>query len=482
MPSLGSRARDPVTREEYRRTLESLFRRRRFGLRPGLEAMHALLEAMGHPERAYPAVHITGSKGKGSVATFAESVLRAHGVRTGLFTSPHLASYRERIRIDGEPIAKTEVVEGIRRIEALSVELERSGRLDRPPTFFEATTALALDHFARAGVEAAVVEVGIGGRLDATNVIASRVGVITTVELEHTDVLGPTLGAIAGEKSGILRAGMTGIVGRLPPEADRVVADHAARVGVPLWRLGSEVRVEDRALTEAGQAFGVRLPGGTESGLSIPLLGSFQPENAALALGAVARFLAVDGRALDARSVRRGLEGVTWRGRLERVARRPEVFYDVAHTPESARAVAESLGEISPLADPEESAVVFGCLRGKDVEKILDALAPLARTLVVVPVRSERGLGVGEIRASAAGRFPRVVLARSAAEGLRLARSAAGPEGFVLVVGSDYLIGELVRSNEEHDEPDLSDPGAGAPSPPPVERLVRPRTPVRGGR
>ncbi len=470
-----------MERDEYRTTLESLFGRRRFGLRPGLDVIRALLDAMGNPQRTYPAIHVTGSKGKGSVATIAQSILSAHGVRVGLFTSPHLASYRERIRIDGVPISTQGVVEGVARIDALAERLERTGRLERPPTFFEVTTVLALDRFAREEVGAAVVEVGIGGRLDATNVLFSRVGVITTLELEHTDVLGPTLTAIATEKAGILHPGMTGVVGRLPAEAETVVAAEAARCGVPLWRLGTEVRVGERTLSEEGQTFTVRLPGRTFEDVRMPLLGRFQPENAALALAAVVRFLGSDGRAPDERAVRTGLGAVRWPGRLERVGRRPEVFYDVAHTPESARAVAESLGEIAPLAEPAESSIVFGCLRGKDVDRILDALAPLARTLVVVPVRSERALGVAEVRASAIGRFPRVVLARSAEEGVRLARAATGPDGLVLVVGSDYLIGELVRRGDDRAEPDLSDPGAGErpPLPPTSDAGRRPR---RGGR
>ena len=203
----------------YRRTLERLFERRRFGLRPGLEVERALLRALGEPARRFPAVHVTGSKGKGSVATMAAAILTAHGLRTGLFTSPHLASYRERIRLDGREISAAEVVTGLERVEQAGERLMRSRTIDREPTFFEATTALAFDWFARQGVDAAVVEVGIGGRLDATNVLDSRVGVLTTVELEHTDLLGPTLEAIATEKAGILHRGLAGVLGELPADA-----------------------------------------------------------------------------------------------------------------------------------------------------------------------------------------------------------------------------------------------------------------------
>jgi len=449
-----------VTHEEYRTALEELFRRRRFGLRPGIETVQALLAGLGHPERKFPAIHVTGSKGKGSTAVMAQSILSAHGLTTGLFTSPHLSTYRERIRIDGRLIPRSATVDGVRRVEAAARDAEAAGSIDRPPTFFEATTALAYDWFAREKVEAAVVEVGIGGRLDATNVLDARVGVITTIELEHTELLGPDLASIAREKSGIFHSGMTGVVGELPPEARAVVEAAATQVGVPLWHAGKEVRVEGRTLSENGQTFSVRLPGRSFPDLFIPLLGRFQPGNAALAVAATVRFAEATRLSLSGEKVAAGLAAVRWPGRLERVAKRPELFYDVAHTPESARALAQSLAEISPLASPEESVILFGCLREKEVGRILDALSPLACTLVVVPVRSDRGARPAELRLAAVGRFPRIVEAPSAAEGLALARAGTGPDGFTLVVGSDYLVGELLREPGDRDEPDLSDPGA----------------------
>ena len=453
-------------RERYRATLDGLYRRRRFGLRPGLEVIRSLLGALDHPERAFPAIHVTGSKGKGSVARMAQAILSAHGLRTGRFTSPHLASYRERISRDGRPIGERAVAAGLDRIDRAARALEAAGALEHAPTFFEATTALALDWFRAERVDAAVIEVGIGGRLDATNVLDAKVGVITTIELEHTEILGPTRAAIAREKSGILYAGMTGVTGELPDDARAVVESEATRRGVPLWHLGEELRVDGRTLSPDGQTFSVRWPGGRLDDLAIPLLGRFQPPNAALAVAAAVRFLAATGRSFEAAAARRGLAGVDWPGRLERVARRPDLYYDVAHTPESARAVAQSLAEIAPLADPAENAIVFGCLAGKDVARLLDALAPLARTLVVVPVRSERGRPPAEVRALAVGRFPRIVEAPNAAQGVRIARAATGPDGFTLVVGSDYLVGELKRAaGEGADEPDLSDPGTAAPPP-----------------
>ncbi len=448
-----------MDRAAYRATLERLYQRRRFGIRPGLEVTRALLGALGNPERRFPAVHVTGSKGKGSVAAMTQVILRAHGLRTGLFTSPHLASYRERIVVDGRRISREAITREVARIEAVSDELVAARTIDRPVTFFEVTTALALGHFARQKVDAAVVEVGIGGRLDATNVLDSRVGVLTTVELEHTDILGPTVGAIATEKSGILHAGMTGIIGEIPPEARQVVERTARQEGVALWNLGEEIRITDRTLSRDGQTLTITVPNHTLRSVHLPLLGRFQSGNAGLAVAASVRFFEAVGRPWDAEAARRGLEAVRWPGRLERGPGRPELFFDVAHTPESAVALVQSLAEISPLADPAESAIVFGSLAGKDVHRILDALSLLARTLVVVPVRSTRSLPASELRAAATGRFPRVVEARTAAEALRLARAATGPDGLTLVTGSDYLVGELLPATDASDEPDLSDPG-----------------------
>jgi len=466
-----------VTPTAYQRTLSNLYGRRRFGLRPGLETIRALLEALDHPERRFPSIHVTGSKGKGSVAAMAQAILTTGGWRTGLFTSPHLTRYVERIRIDGTPIDRANLVRAVGRVERVAGRLAAAGTIDREPTFFEVTTAAALDYFARARVDAAVVEVGIGGRLDATNVLDSRVGVVTTLELEHTDLLGPTLADIARQKAGIFHPGMTGVIGTLPEEARTVVRSVAREVGVPLWELGHEIGVDDRSLSPKGQKFTVRLPAARFDGIHLPLNGSFQPGNTALAVAAVARFLSAQDRPLPKRWVGSALRSLRWPGRLDRIARTPAVYVDVAHTPESARAVAHSLAEIAPLADPDANVLVFGCLRGKDVDRILDALAPLARRIVLAPVRSERSLAPAELKVAAHAHFPAVILARSAAEALALARAATGPGGFTLVTGSDYLVGEILRpSDPEADlEPDLSDPGVDGPPPgsPPSSRTGR---------
>lgn len=454
-----------MSADAYRETLAHLYQLRRFGMQPGLDVMQGLLEALDHPERRFPSLHVAGSKGKGSVSALTANVLTAAGLRTGLFTSPHLQSYRERIQVDRNPIDPGAVAHGIERIRSLAVSLAGTGRIPRPPTFFEVTTALAFEWFAHEQVDAAVIEVGLGGRLDATNVIPSKVGVITTIELEHTEVLGPTLTHIAQEKAGILHPGMRLVVGETKEEPLREIARVAGTLGVPIWRLGRELHLRNRVLSAHGQTLDIATPHRELTGVEIPLLGNFQARNVVVAVAALDLFAQTIHRPISEDALRRGLRSIEWRGRLELAAQRPPLFLDVAHTPESARAVAQSLAELFPFADAEASAILFGCLQGKRFDEMFDPLSLLARTIVLTPIRSDRAADVEELRRAARPRFPRVVVARSASEGLQLARAATRAEGYTVALGSDYLVGELLNALEGSpaDEPDLSDPSLRGP-------------------
>ena len=451
--------------DAYRESLAHLYQLRRYGAQPGLEVMHGLLEALDHPERRFPSIHVAGSKGKGSVSALTSGILTASGLRTGLFTSPHLQSYRERIQIDRRAIDPGSVVHGIDLVRSLAVSLAGTGRIPRPPTFFEVTTALAFEWFAREQVDVAVIEVGLGGRLDATNVLDGKVGVITTIELEHTEVLGPTLTDVAREKAGIAHPGMQLLIGETKEEPLREIARVADLAGAPLWRLDREIRVGNRVLSSRGQRLDITTPHRQLGGVDIPLLGNFQARNAALAVAAADLFVATIHRSLSEEDIRKGLRSIEWRGRLELAAPRPPLFLDVAHTPESARAVAQSLAELFPFSEPDANALLFGCLQGKRFDEMFEPLSLLSRTLVLTPIRSDRSADVEELRRSARTRFPRVVVARGAAEGLQLARIATRAEGYTLALGSDYLIGDLLNALEGSpvDEPDLSDPAMRGP-------------------
>ena len=396
------------------------------GMRPGLERIETLLEALGNPERRYTLVQVAGTNGKGSVAAMLAAILKADGRRVGLYTSPHLVSFRERIRVDGEAIAEDDVADGFDAIATLVARLDA--------TMFEASTALALDHFAREAVDVAVLEVGLGGRLDATTVGAPAVTALARIDLDHQEVLGGTLAAIAAEKAAIIRSGVA-VSAAQAPEAAEVLIARAAAVGVPLLMEGRElsVRVRERGL--AAQTIDCAGPGWRLEGLRLPLLGVYQPSNALVALAA-ARALGVGDAA-----AREGLARARWPGRFEvlRAAERVVVL-DGAHNPAGAAALAASLGEWfgdTPLT------LVFGALRDKDARGMLAALAPRARRLILTASSSPRAARPEALR-HVVPHGVAVELADSVPEALALA--AREPRTPILcVAGSLSLLGDVLR-------------------------------------
>jgi dihydrofolate synthase/folylpolyglutamate synthase len=409
----------------------------RFSLAP----IRALLERLGRPERDLHVLHIAGSKGKGSSALLAESVLLAAGRRTGTFTSPHLESWTERFRIGGRPVDAGRLAEVVDRVRPHVDALRAQGR-GIGPTFFDATTAVALLLFREAGVDDALLEVGLGGRLDSTNAVVPAVTCITSIELEHTDRLGGTLAAIAAEKAGILKPGVPVVVGDLPSEAQSVVEVRAAELGAPLVRLGKEFHVEPLEESLEGVRFRV-VDGPFVAELQLPVPGKHQSSNAALALACTRRLLAgvVDDAALAA-CARAGLAGVSLPGRVEVLAHSPWIVVDAAHTAASARALAEVLQRIGRPVH-----LVLSISSGKDTAAILDALLPCAGALTLTRVEPARSLTPAEIAAAARVRAPelpqRVIPNPHLA--LRAAREALGPEDVLCVTGSIYLAG-IARS------------------------------------
>jgi dihydrofolate synthase/folylpolyglutamate synthase len=397
------------------------------GMRPGLERIETLLEALGNPERRYTLAQVAGTNGKGSVAAMLAAILKADGRRVGLYTSPHLVSFRERIRVDGEAIAEDDVADGFDAIATLVARLDA--------TMFEASTALALDHFAREAVDVAVLEVGLGGRLDATTVGTPAVTALARIDLDHQEVLGATLAAIAAEKAAIIRSGVAVSAAQAPEAADVLVA-RAAAVGVPLLVEGRELSVRVRARDLDAQTLDAAGPGWRLEGLRLPLLGVYQPSNALVALAA-ARALGVRDAAC-----REGLARARWPGRFEVLRARDRiVVLDGAHNPAGAAALAASLTEWfgdTPLT------LVFGALRDKDAPGMLAALAPRARRLIFTASSSPRAARPEALR-DAAPAGAAVELADSAPEALALA--AREPRTPILcVAGSLSLLGDVLRA------------------------------------
>jgi dihydrofolate synthase / folylpolyglutamate synthase len=397
------------------------------GMRPGLERIETLLDALGNPEQRYTLVQVGGTNGKGSTAAMLAAIIKAAGRRVGLYTSPHLVSFRERIRVDGEAIAQDDVADGFDAIATLIARVDA--------TMFEATTALALDHFAREAVDVAVLEVGLGGRLDATTVGVPAVSVVARIDLDHQDVLGPTLAGIAREKAAIIRGGVA-VASAQAPEAAAVLIERAAATGVPLLLEGRELSVRVRTRDLSGQTLDLAGPAFRHEAVRIPLLGTFQPSNALLA-AAAAHVLDIGPEA-----IRAGLARARWPGRFEvlRYGDR-QVVLDGAHNPAGAAALAASLDEWFGDA---AMTLIFGALRDKDAAGMLAPLAARARRVILTASSSPRAAAPEELRAHVpAGRVSVETVATPAEA---LARAERAPRTPILcVAGSLSLIGDVLR-------------------------------------
>ncbi|MGH7570408.1 MAG: bifunctional folylpolyglutamate synthase/dihydrofolate synthase [Gemmatimonadota bacterium] len=414
---------------EYRKALAALHRLERFGIRLGLAEVRAYCEAAGHPELACPTLHVAGTNGKGTTAACLAAIGTAHGLRTGCYTSPHVLDFRERIRIDGEPIGREAVVDAWKRVAGWSRE--------RGLTYFEATTLMAFEHFAATGAELAVVEVGLGGRLDATNVVRPEIAVVTNVARDHEPQLGSDLATIAREKAGIFKADIPALVGEAgAPEVREALVETAREAGAPIDFLEADVRLEVR-LAEDGTRFDYAGPDWRGSDLALPIRGAHFARNAALAVRAWERARV---RPLAASCVREALAGVRPVGRAERwTVDGIEIVFDVAHNPAAIGRLTESLAD-------GETLLVAGFLADKDWIGMLEGLSTLAGRgwLCGLPdAPNDRRLA----RPWDLGRWPWLRWADNVAEGLAEARrAAAGRAARILVTGSFHTVGEAMRA------------------------------------
>jgi dihydrofolate synthase/folylpolyglutamate synthase len=390
----------------------------------GLERIGVLLEALGNPQEACRIVHVAGTNGKGSTCAMIESGLRAAGWRTGLFTSPHLAEPTERIQVAGRPVDAGQFAAAFDQVQACAETLLRQERVDLHPTYFETVTAMAMVIFRECGVEFTVLEVGLGGRLDATNAVTPELCVVTPVDFDHEAYLGKSLESIAGEKAGILKPGIPAVFARQRAEAGGVLKARAAALGVSVTH-SSEVAVSGVSLHARGSDFMWR-----ELPVTCPLAGEHQVENARTAIAALLRL----GVAPDA--IRRGIAQTRWPGRLERVAVNPEIILDGAHNPASARALAEYLDR---FYEPRRVWLIYGAMRDKAVEEMAAILFPRAGHVIVTAPAQARALRPESIRGLADHESIQVAPDISAA--LKLALKAA-PEDAIFVTGSLFLVGE----------------------------------------
>ena len=419
-----------------------------------LDRVRQLLGALGDPQQHWPAVHIAGTKGKGSTAAMVESIARAHGMRCGLFTSPHLVDMRERIQIDRQWIEP----ETMRQLtERLAEAVERDLPHNRP-TYFEMITAIAFMAFAEAGVDLAVLEVGLGGRLDSTNVVSPLVAVITGISMDHMAQLGPDLASIAGEKAGIIKAHVPLVVAPQAAEAGAVIAGRAAELGAPLVQVGRDVTSQWQVHWMEGRPAGlvrVRTPGGGYENVELALGGRSQAINAACAIVSCEIAFERLGRQVDEAALRRGLREVVWEGRMQAFAGRVAVVLDGAHNVASVRQLLESVEMYYP---GRPRSVLFGSAADKDISGMLAVLAERGERVYFTRTDNPRAADPQELcaaygRAGDAG-VPGVpggqCLGASAdiAAALKDAREGLPDGGVLVVCGSLYLVGELLGRRE----------------------------------
>ena len=421
----------PKARPRATATLRSyLEERARFGIKFGLETMQELTAALGHPERAFASLLVAGTNGKGSVTAYADAGLRAAGLRVGRYTSPHLVRVHERIAVGGRDISELALARAVGAVRDAAAGLVAAGRLRAHPTYFETLTAAAFFHFKAAAVQVAVLEVGMGGRLDATNAAEPLASAIVSIDYDHEGFLGTTLAAIAREKAGVLRPGRTTVLGPLPGEAQHAIATEAGARGARLVCAYDGV-----SLRETAGGLEVTTPSGFYPGLR-PLPGAHQRDNLVVALRLVEAVLAA-GQAADQGRVATGLTRVRWPGRLERIPGRPPLLLDGAHNPGGARALALYLEDQRPFV------LLFGVMADKDARQLGETLFPLAREVVLTQPPIERAATPQEIAAHAGRVAARAHQEPSVRRALALARRLARPGETVVVAGSLYLVGAV---------------------------------------
>jgi dihydrofolate synthase/folylpolyglutamate synthase len=420
--------------------------------REELASMRRLLELIGNPERDLACVHIAGTKGKGSTAAMTASILAAAGQKTGLYTSPHLIDFRERIQVNGQMISREDCAAHVTAMADAAIAARADPAVGEL-SFFEVYTALAFRYFREQQCDMVVLEPGLGGRLDATNVALPRVCGITLIGHDHEAILGDTLEQIAAEKAGILKPSVPVVVAPQEPEAETVIAEIAERQEAPTYWLceqeagrarGRELLFRPLEQGRGQSAFSLQGVSRSYARLSSPLLGRHQVTNAAMAV-IVAELYAQGGFELPSETVVRGLRQTRWPGRFQIVARNPAVVLDGAHNPESALALRQALQEHLQY---ERLAIVFGGMADHNLRAVAETLFPLAERVVLTRARNPRAAPPEELLELTGDLCAQVATAESVPEALQRARAAAGREDAVVVTGSLYVVGEALAAHQ----------------------------------
>ena len=442
---------------QYEDALAFLREREQFHVKVGTRNIRLLAKALGHPERRVPSVVVAGTNGKGSTVAILDSILRAHGLRVGRFTSPHLVSINERILVNGRQLANEEFADLVGAIASAA----RGLLPDQQPSFFETITGAAFLAFARHGLDAAVFEVGMGGRWDATTATDAPLGLVTRIALDHERYLGRTVAEIAGEKGAVARPGGELLIAPQEPEAAAVLQESARKRGAHPRDLAVETET-DFTILRAGATGRLVTPEATYDDLWLPLPGRHQLDNLALAVRGAERFFAREEfGTLDPVRVRQGISAVRWPGRLEWLpadGARPRVLLDAAHNPSGAERLADYLGS---LGRNGRRVLVFGASRDKRVEEMLAPLAPHFRRVVLTAAATRRSLPTADLSGAAqrafAGNGTRAETVENVPDALNTAVRLAGRNGEVVVAGSIFLLGDALKVLRLESGDDLAD-------------------------
>ena len=405
-----------------------------------LENIATLAERLGNPQRAYPSAHIAGTNGKGSTAAFLESILRHAGFRTGLNTSPHLEKINERIRINWEEISDQAFAETLTRIQVLIEALLAEGKLRAHPTYFECVTAMAFESFARERVEFAVFEVGLGGRLDATNILSPVITIITRIDFDHENFLGHSLREIAAEKAGILKPEVPLILSDQRAEAHEVILARAEKLACPVIEPAKIFRIDPESLSGGSvRARVTEVDSGEIFEIAPNLPGRFQLENALNALAA-ARLLRDRGFRISNDAITQGISNVVWPGRLEKLQSAPDVYLDGAHNPGAARELANFLEQ---NFSGRKIWMIYAALRDKAVDEVAGLIFPHAAEVIFTAPRTSRAISAAQLAEIAGHHAAHFSVVPDAEQAFERAFTTAAPEDAIFITGSLYLVGQL---------------------------------------
>jgi dihydrofolate synthase / folylpolyglutamate synthase len=406
----------------------------------GLSNITTLAESLGNPQNEIPCAHVAGTNGKGSTAAMLDSILRAAGLRTGLYTSPHLERINERVRIDGDDISDEDFASAWTRVHASIESLLGSGKLSSHPTYFECITALAFVAFATRGVEFAIYEVGLGGRLDSTNIVQPEVAVITSIDFDHESFLGHSIEEIAAEKAGIIKPGAWVVSSAQRPEAREVIARRCKDLGAHLVEVDADWSIQETHTSNGGyRAEVTESESGEKLVLEPPLPGRFQIRNA-LSAATATRILAARGFPITSEAIEQGIRTVRWPGRLERLCERPPVYLDGTHNPEGARELLKFWDE---NFKDKRIVLVYGAMRDKAVDEIAGILFPAADFVILTEPRQPRAISAPLLAEMTAHLARNSAVVADPTKALERAIELAGPNDAIFVTGSLYLVGDL---------------------------------------